>query len=542
MRPLLCSLLCLSGAVFSASAGESPSPTPPEVRGADAEWAEISRKFVCPDWFADAKLGVWVHWGAQAAPEAGGGWYARHMYMPDVGAETWGKTAYPTHVARYGHPSEAGFKEVIHSWKAERLDAAAVVAYAKGLGARYFVAMANHHDHFDNFDSSHHPWNSVKVGPRRDIVGEFAAATRRAGLPFGVSSHDDRFLSWWLPAFGADKTGPKAGVPYDGRLTKADGKGKWWEGLDPADLYGLPPERRTPAWVRSVKENWLLRHNELVTKYRPDMLWFDGHGFPYGDYGRENVRTLYRLGRAGGGGSRVLACAKVPGERAVIRDIELGVAEEISETPWQGTVTCGSWFYNAGRASRHDARTLVETLADMASKNGNMLLNIELRADGSLPEAHRPILDAFGRWVAVNGEALHGSRPWRVFGDHSSGTGRGSAPHAVIGETDLAAVKKRAPDFNGRTVDSPRYSPDTVRYTTRAGKVYAWVLAPEAGPVRLPALGAKSPHAPGVVSAVRLLGATDPVVFRRDDAALEIVVPERRPTPLAAVFEITFAP
>ena len=140
------------------------------------------------------------------------------------------------------------------------------MAYFKKIGARYFLIMANHHDHFDNFASSFHPWNSVNVGPKRDIVGEFEKSAKKYKIPFGVSSHDDRFLSWWLPAFGADKTGPYAGVPYDGNMTKEQGKGTWWEGLDPADLYGLPPAKRTPEWEKGVKENWLRRHQELVSK------------------------------------------------------------------------------------------------------------------------------------------------------------------------------------------------------------------------------------------------------------------------------------
>ncbi len=136
------------------------------------------------------------------------------------------------------------FIEVINRWKAERLDTDALVKYFKSMGARYVVVHVNHHDHYDNFDSSHHPWNSVKTGPHKDIVGLFEKSARKYGLRFGVSSHDDRMLRWWLPAFDADKSGPYKGIPYEGRMTKADGKGKWWEGLDPAQLYGLPPEQR----------------------------------------------------------------------------------------------------------------------------------------------------------------------------------------------------------------------------------------------------------------------------------------------------------
>ncbi len=200
-------------------------------------WEEHGEVYQIPDWYKNGKFGIWTHWGPQTFPGAGG-WYARHCYMKDFSKETWGRYAYKHHIKHYGHPSEIGYKDVCNMWKAEKLDADGLVKYFKSVGAKYVVTMGNHHDHFDCWDSKYHPWNSVNVGPKKDIIGEFEKAAKKYNLPLGVSCHDDRHLDWFKSAFGADKDGPYAGVPYDGHMTKEDGKGKWWEGLDPADLYG----------------------------------------------------------------------------------------------------------------------------------------------------------------------------------------------------------------------------------------------------------------------------------------------------------------
>ena len=505
-------------------------------------WAELSKDFRCPQWFSDAKFGIWVHWGAQTQPEEGGGWYARHMYMTELGREQWGKNAYPYHLKTYGHPSEKGFKDVIHAWKADKLDAENLLAYFNSLGAKYFVALANHHDHFDNFASTHQPWNAVNVGPKRDIIGEFAAASKKIGIPFGVSSHDDRMLMYYEHAFDSDKSGPKAGVPYDGNLTKADGAGKWWDGLDPADLYGPPPAKRTAAWVAGMKQKWELRHKELIDKYHPDMLWFDGHGFPYGAHGKEVCRYFYDLDAKDGKFDGVVA-AKIPGERAVIKDIERGVAETILPDTWQGTTTFTSWFYKTDRPVKHDARTVIEVLVDMISKNGNLLLNVELLPDGTIPPAHKVELDQVGRWVNLNAAAIHASKPWVIFGDNLNSSST-KPEGGAIGEADPAAAAKtkKTADFNERTLESLPYGHNEVRFTVSAGNtLHIIVLNPAEGEIVLPSLGRDSVHKVKAIQSIRLIGSDARIDFHQDGKALRLVVPAKRPTPHAAVFAVTGA-
>ncbi|WP_164714276.1 alpha-L-fucosidase [Chitinophaga rhizosphaerae] len=503
-------------------------------------WEELTREYKFPEWYTSARFGIWVHWGAQSQPDSGGGWYARHMYMQNVGRETWGANAYPYHVRTYGHPSEKGFKDVIHTWKADKLDTDGLLRYFKSIGAKYFVALANHHDHFDNFASTYHPWNSVNVGPGKDLIGLFRKSAAKYGIPFGVSSHDDRYLSWWLPAFGADSAGPKKGVPYDGRMTKADGKNTWWAGLDPADLYGLPPEKRTAEWIAGVKKNWVQRHVELVTKYDVDMLWFDGYGFPYGEFGKEACTAFFNDKLKRHGKINAVISGKFHGkEPAIAEDVERGGAEEIQPHPWQGTLTFDSWFYKSDRPIRHNARTVIESLIDMNSKNGNLLLNVELLPDGRIPQAHKLILDTVGSWINRNADAIYGSKPWKIYGDNLGGT----AIVKNMSEADLDAAKKqtKSHDFNERTIAAPLFPHNEVRFTAKGKSLYVFVLNPAAGELMIPSLGSGGKYGAGNITSVQLLGSKRQVRFRQASAGLTLDVQPVQAAILPQVYKITGA-
>ncbi|MCT4586823.1 MAG: alpha-L-fucosidase [Carboxylicivirga sp.] len=503
-------------------------------------WEELSAQYEFPQWFLEARFGIWLHWGAQTQPAEGGGWYARHMYQKDVGRETWGKGAYDYHVKTYGHPSEKGFKDVINEWKAEKLDADALMKYIKGLGAKYFMIMANHHDHFDNFNSTHHEWNSVIVGPKKDIVGEFEKAAKKYQLPFCVSSHDDRYKEWWLPAFGADIEGPKKGIVYDGRHTKADGAGKWWEGMDPANLYGVAPEFRTKDWHKKVDTNWMNRHIELVTKYDVDLLWFDGYDFPYGKYGKELCRTYYYHSLKKHGKIKAAVAGKFHGEPATIKDVERGGTNEIVNVPWQGTLTFGGWFYKENKPSRHNARTTIENLVDVISKNGNLLLNIELYPDGTIPPKHKAIIDEVGEWVNLNGEAIYATKPWLEFGDNLFSDEELLKEGGAIGELDLEVLKKnkKKEHFNERTITAEPYRHNEVRFTTKGNDLFVFVLNPKAGKIELPTLGFETKFNNKKVKSIQLLGGTKKVKFKQYNDKLVLNVPKARANEYTAVFKL----
>lgn len=182
-----------------------------------------------PDWFRDAKFGIWAHWGPQCQPECGD-WYARGMYQE-------GSDQYKYHVEKYGHPSKFGFKDVINEWKAENWNPEELVGLYKKAGAQYFVALANHHDNFDLYDSKYQKWNATRIGPKKDLIGGWARAAKNNKLSFGVSVHAAPAWLWYETAQRADKAGPYAGVPYDGKMGVNQGNGKWWDGYDPQELY-----------------------------------------------------------------------------------------------------------------------------------------------------------------------------------------------------------------------------------------------------------------------------------------------------------------
>ena len=234
-----------------------------------ATWESL-RSFECPDWFRDAKFGIWSHWGPQSVPMYGD-WYARHMYVE-------GHDQYRYHLRKYGHPSKFGYKDVVKLWKAEKFDPEGLMDLYVAAGAKYFVGQAAHHDNFHNWNSTQHPWNSVKVGPGVDIIALWQAAAKKRGLPFGFSEHMGATFSWYVPNKGADKAGPFAGVRYDGSdpayqdlyLPNAGAKG-----LDQGMWY-----TDNPWW----HEKWFGYVKELIDVYQPDLLYSDG-GVPFGQYG-----------------------------------------------------------------------------------------------------------------------------------------------------------------------------------------------------------------------------------------------------------------
>jgi alpha-L-fucosidase len=280
------SLVALATVSGAAAQDAKPAASAGVATGAEGsftpDWESLKR-YECPEWFRDAKFGIWAHWGPQCVPMVGD-WYAKNMYVP--GAR---RDQYEYHVKTYGHPSKVGFKDIIPQWKAEKFDPERLMALYKAAGARYFVSMGVHHDNFDLWDSKHHRWNAVQMGPQRDIVGAWQEAAREQGLRFGVSEHLGASFTWFQTSHGSDKTGPLAGVPYDG----ADPK---WE-----ELYHWPAAPGDTAWYSTDTrwhQQWFARIKDLVDHYQPDLLYSDG-AVPFDAVGRSLLAHYYNTNIAG---------------------------------------------------------------------------------------------------------------------------------------------------------------------------------------------------------------------------------------------------
>ena len=416
-------------AVITACKGPKYEPT----------WESLAQYGEAPEWFRDAKLGLWAHWGPQCQPEDGD-WYARLMYQE-------GQKQAADHRAKYGHPSEFGFKDVIHIWTADNWDPEAIVAKFKRAGARYFVAMANHHDNFDLWDSSHQEWNSVNIGPKKNIIAGWKKAARKEGLPFGVSVHASHAWLFYDSSQGADTSGPYAGVPYDGKLTKADGAGTWWEGLDPQALYAQEhPVAQQWGWEwqdtvsvpsEAYRRNFLDRTLELMDKYNPDLVYFDDTVLPFWPISDEGLQLTAHLYNRNPKAVVTGKWLQEEHKSAIVYDVERGVVDDIQAKPWQTCTCLGQWHYDRGLYERDGyvpAPAVIRMLIDIVSKNGNLLLSVPVRADGTIDEKEEAILDDMAAWLDANGEAIYGTRPWKVFGEGSGlrFTTKGSVLYAHI--------------------------------------------------------------------------------------------------------------
>ncbi len=457
-------------------------------------WESLSA-YEVPDWFRDAKFGIWAHWGPQCV-EGSGDWMARELYM-----EGTGKANY--HREHYGHPSEVGFKDILPQFKAEHWNPEQLVAFYKEIGAQYFFALGNHHDNFDLWDSKYQEWNSKVIGPHRDILGEWSAAAKKAGLPFGISFHAEHAWTWYEPSRRFDLKGEKRGVKYDGWLTKedgyklnADGTEKWWKGLDPQKLYRQDHDFSNNTWdngaihsqwawgnganLPSVEfaTNFYNRTLDAINRYNPDIIYFDATVlplYPISDAGLKITTHFYNKTRKPSLYSKAekqtrpttgVVLGKILDEKqrdALVWDVERGAPNEIVPYPWQCCNCLGDWHYNNDvyrNGSYKSAATVVKLLVDIVSKNGNMLLNVPLRADGTFDEKEEAILIEFGTWMKQNKESIIGTRPWRVFGE---------------GPIANSTIKINAQGFNDGQYS--KAGADEIRFTQKGDYIYATALA-----------------------------------------------------------------
>ena len=483
-----------------------------------------------PDWFRDAKFGMWAHWGPQCVPEQGD-WYAQNMYI-----ETHAVHKY--HVEHYGHPSKFGFKDILPLFKAEKWDPEHLIGLYKRAGAKYFMCMAHHHDNFDMFDSTYQPWNSLAIGPKRSLVGGWEKAVRDAGLKFAISSHGDRAWSWYQAAQGADKVGPMAGVPYDGQMSKADGKGLWWDGFDPQDYYaqyhkpgnyswefgpaggrrGAPAAEPNPPVAKEFSEKFFNRIIDLINKHNPDLLYFDDSvlpHYPMSDIGLRIAAYYYNHTIKRNGTLDCVLTGKdlnAQQSQALVMDIEKNGSPTARPEPWQTDTCIGSWHYNISHLNKHDyknARDIARILVDNVSKNGNLMLNIPLPGHGQPDTDELAIIADFTTWMDRNSVGIYATRPWRTIGEGSVG-----AAATGFGRGGIVQSTFTAKDF---------------RFMQKDGSVFAFVMDwPADGNLVITSLANGAPTGAGNVERVEAIGVNEPLKFTRDANGLNVTLPEQK--------------
>lgn len=500
-------------------------------------WKSIEANYPgTPEWLRDSKFGIWIHFGPQSAGESGD-WYARKMYVE-------GTPAYENHLKNYGHPSEVGYKEVLRDWNPKKFNPKALVDIYRDAGARFLIIQGVHHDQFDMWDSKYQPWNSTRLGPKRDLIGEWEKAARKAGIRFGLTFHHEYSWWWWQTAFQSDTKGDKKGVPYDGNLTLADGKGKWWEGLDPKYLYGInlreyetvaeaansrwsPPQAGIFSghleYAEWYAKWWALRMMDAVDKYNPDFIYTDGTdqqpfsgsgtGTGYKCDAMQRViadfynKTLDRRGKVD-----VFSIVKFRKQtNGTVNTCETGIPENIkTDQAWIAETPVGDWFYGPNFVYSSDA--VIRYLLEIVARDGAVGVSIPLRPDGSLDEGCVKMLKEVGEWMRINGQGIYGSSAWSVLGEGKDGK-LNVLPGGFIG-ANQANHSFYATDF---------------RFTVgKDGAIYAWCMTvPKAGDkLKIVSLGSDTGLGQKQVTSVELLGEKNKIEWKQEADGLNIVYPD----------------
>jgi alpha-L-fucosidase len=497
---------------------------------------ESLKQYETPEWFRNAKFGIWAHWGPQCQPGQGD-WYARSMYNE-------GSRQYKWHVANYGHPSKAGFKEVINSWKAEKWDPEQLVALYKKAGAQYFFAMANHHDNLDMWNSKYQEWNSVRVGPQKDILAGWAAAAKKYGLPLGLSVHAAHAWSWYEVSQRSDTAGEFKGIPYDGKLTKGDGKGTWWEGLDPQELYAQNhPLSRGSNQMNTIHSQWnwgngvtipsqeycekfYNRTIDMINQFKPDLLYFDDTGlplYPISDAGVKIAAHFYNSNMAKNNGklNAVLFGKILTAEQkeCLVWDVERGAPDKIQDLPWQTCSCIGDWHYNTSVYENNrykSAKDVIHMLVDVVSKNGNLLLNVPVRGDGSIDEKELEVVKGITAWMDINKESIYDTRPWKIFGE---------------GPAADAANPINAQGFNEGRI---KFSGKDIRFNQKGKVLYVTLMGVPNEDITIKNLSA----AQNKIRRVELLGSKEKLKWKQNADGLKIEKPKTIPNEIAIVFKV----
>ena len=467
------------------------------------DWQSLS-SYEVPEWYKDAKFGIFIHWGVYSIPAFGNEWYPREMYIE-------GSEVNKHHVATYGPLTQFGYKDFVPLFKAERFDPQSWARLFKASGARYVVPVFEHHDGFAMYDSDLSDWTAKKMGPHRDVDGELAEAVRAEGLHLGASSH--RIEHDWFLGEGRKQDSDVNNPKYAGFYGPAHPRE-----IEKSDLLAEDWTYVSPAYA----EDWVARNAEIVQKYHPELIFFDwwiGQASvrPYlAEFAAYYYNESSRHGPVGIINYKLVDMEK----HSAVLDIERGQASGILPYTWQTdtSISNKSWGYIENDTFKTPA-FIVQQLADVVSKNGNLLLNIGPRSDGTIPDAVQQVLLEVGGWLKVNGDAIYGTRPWTIFGE---------------GPTEI-----KAGSFHD--TDTDHYTPQDFRFTTRSGSLYAIEMVCPVNEevvirsVRNGTVGARS------VRNVSLLGSAAKPSFALQPDGLHIRIPVEASCKYANSYRIDFA-
>ena len=440
-------------------------------------WESIGQNYKDPVWFRDAKFGIMMHWGIYSVPAHGSEWYERYMYdARNTAFRTW-------HTEHYGPPEKFGYKDFFPMFTAAKWDPDEWAQLFKDAGAGYVITSGEHHDGFSNWDSAINPFNAKNYGPKRDLVGDLMAAVRKKGLKAGVANHSNAHFDWVTPLPGSDQFDPK------------------W-----APFYSVA-DRSDAAHTRFLA-TWVTKNMELADKYHPDMLWFDMNGADR-SWDPLKVRlAAYYYNRAAARGEAVAISAKGDSFLAgMLMDYERQsrAPKQLTDFIWQpddpitdkfGYVEVPDSTGKLVGLPVQSPDSILRKLMMNVSRNGNLLLNISPRADGTIPDSQQDVLRAVGKWLSVNGEAIHGSRPWKISEEGS------------------------------------------VYFTCKPDTLYAMTIAWPVGELVIPALGQGKGNA-GQITRVELLGYAAPLKFSQAPEGLRIQFPAEKQTGLAYALKIS---
>ena len=514
-------------------------------------WESIEKNYPGePAWLREAKFGIWVHFGPQSAGESGD-WYARNLYKSD-------KRAYQNHVKRYGHPSEVGYKEVLRDWNPTKLNPEKLTKIYQDAGARFLMIQGVHHDNYDLWNSKYQPWNSVNIGPKRDLIGEWAKACRANGMHYGVTFHHEYTWWWWQTAFGSDKEGPKKGIPYDGHLTLADGKGKWWEGYDPKMLYGIDlreykgvDEKAHNDWspapagifsnhlgyAKWYATNWALRMMDVVQHYDPDFIYTDGTvqgpftGNGTGTGLKANamqtvIADFYNTSLQRRGEVNTFSIVKFRKKtNGTVNTEEHGIPAEIKkDQPWIAEAPVGDWFYAPDFT--YDSGMMIRYVIEAIARDGNAALCISLLPNGSMNEESQKMLKEVGNWMRINGVGVYGSHAWVI-------PAEGEMINGKLKMLPGGKLGSRQAEF--------KFNAQDIRFTIgKNNKLYAFCMnvpAPNTQ-IKIKSLATDAKHYGKKVKTVKLLGYKRKLKWKETADGLIIKCPKNMPFATAVTFEI----